>query len=100
MNDPDEIVKLIPAYLQAIAILVAGTWAYWKFIYQREKEPAADIDIDVSFVGSQKHKWIIEVTVCVENKGLVRLSHKDFQVTIRYLSLEDPIKDRRFSLSP
>lgn len=93
MNNTIEILKLIADYIQAIAIIFAGIWAYWKFIYQREKEPAADIDIDVRFVGVQDDKWIIELTSCVENKSFVRLSYKKFQVIIRYLTHEDKIVD-------
>ena len=93
MDNSNEILKIVPAYLQVIAIFVAGIWAYWKFIYQREKEPAADIDIDIRFVSIQNDKWIIEVTACLENKGLVRLTHNSFQVSIRYLVSGDKIED-------
>ena len=99
MDNTSDILKLLPEYLKVFAIIVAGIWAYRKFIYQREKEPAADIDIDVRFVGIQDHKWIIEVTSFVGNKSLVRLSYKNFQVTIRYLMLGDTIKDGSESIN-
>jgi hypothetical protein len=52
--------ELVPAYIQAVAIVVAGLWAYWQFIYQRKKEPASDLDVGLRFVGRQKGAWIIE----------------------------------------
>ncbi len=87
------ILKLLPDYIQAIAIVFGGLWAYWKFILQRQKEPATDIDIDLRFVGTQSEKWIIEVTCFLENKSLVRHAYKDFQITIRYLLPDDEVED-------
>ena len=58
----NETIKTIAAVLQVLALIVAGGWAYWKFIHQRMNEPAADIDIDLKFVGKQDGKWIIEIT--------------------------------------
>lgn len=95
----EEILKLIPVYIQAIAFITAGGWAYWKFIYQRQKEPATDIDIDARFIGTQDNKWIIEVTSTLENKSLVRHSYKDFQVGIRYLEDQDIIEDGDVEIS-
>ena len=86
-------VEILPEYIKASAIVVGAGWAYWKFIYQRQKEPATDIDIDVRFVGLQEEKWVIEVTCLLENKSLVRHTYRDFQVAIRYLEHTDEITD-------
>lgn len=86
-------VELLPEYVQAGAIIVGAGWAYWKFIYQRQREPATDIDIDVRFVGVQKEKWIIEVTCILDNKSLVRHTYRDFQLIVRYLEHTDEIVD-------
>jgi hypothetical protein len=85
--------ELIPEYLKAIALIVGAAWAYWKFIYQRQKEPATDIDVDLKFVGVQSEKWVIEVTCFLENRSLVRHTYRDFQVKIRYLEQMDEITD-------
>lgn len=92
MKDTD-IVSLLPSYIQALALVVAGGWAYWRFIYQRANEPATDIDIDLRFVGIQDDKWVIEVTSFLKNQSLVRLEYRDFQVSIRYLLPIDKIED-------
>ncbi|MGH9931589.1 MAG: hypothetical protein ACREA9_20470 [Pyrinomonadaceae bacterium] len=85
--------ELLPEYVKAFALIVGAAWAYWKFIYQRQREPATDIDVDLKFVGVQKEKWIIEVTCFLENKSLVRHTYRDFQVKIRYLEHTDEITD-------
>lgn len=92
-KDLIEVLKVVPAYLQAFSVIVAGGWAYRKFIYQRQQEPATDIDVDVRFVGIQAGQWIIEVTSTLENKSLVRNTYRDFYVGVRYLLPDDPIED-------
>jgi hypothetical protein len=88
-----SVASLLPSYFQAIAILIAGGWAYWKFVRQSSNEPATDIDIDVKFVGIQKDKWVIEITSFLKNQSLVRHKYKDFQVSVRYLLPEEEIED-------
>jgi hypothetical protein len=92
MSEP-SVFSLLPSYIQAFAILLAGGWAYWKFIHQRTHEPATDIDIDVKFVGIQNKSWIIEITSSLKNQSLVRHEYEDFQLSVRYLLPEDKIKD-------
>ncbi|PYS18988.1 MAG: hypothetical protein DMG11_32295 [Acidobacteria bacterium] len=86
----NETIKTIAAVLQVLALIVAGGWAYWKFIHQRMNEPAADIDIDLKFVGKQDGKWIIEITSFLKNQSLVRVKYEDFQVTVRYVGRRRP----------
>ena len=93
VNNAMKWVEILPEYIKAFALVVGAGWAYWKFIYQRQREPATDIDIDVRFVGMQKEKWVIEVTCVLENKSLVRHTYRDFQVTVRYLECTDEIID-------
>jgi len=85
--------ELIPEYVKAGALIVGAAWAYWKFIYQRQKEPATDIDVALEFVGVQSEKWIIEVTCFLENRSLVRHTYRNFQVKITYLEPMDEITD-------
>jgi hypothetical protein len=88
-----SILEVLPSYVQAAALVVAGGWAYWKFIIQRSNEPATDIDIDLKFIGRQDGQWIIEVTSFLKNQSQVRLEYKNFQVGVRYLLPEDKVKD-------
>ncbi len=85
--------QLLPSYVQAAALVVGGLWVYWLFVYQRKREPATNIDVDLRFVGLQKGAWIIEVTCELANKSLVRHTYTNFQVTVRYLTAEDDVAD-------
>jgi hypothetical protein len=79
--------------VKVAAIIVGAGWTYWKFVIQRANEPATDLDISVNFVGKQDAKWIIEITVTLENKSQVRLRYEDFQITARYLLPDDKVED-------
>lgn len=88
-----DTVEIVSSLVQSVGLLLAAGWAYWKFILQREAEPATDIDVDLAFVGIQKKHWIIQVTATLANKSQVRLEYKDFQVVVRYLLADEPIED-------
>jgi hypothetical protein len=88
-----EWVKILPEYIRHVRLSLGPYGLTGSFIYQRQREPATDIDIDVRFVGVQKGKWVIEVTCVLENKSLVRHTYRDFQVTVRYLGHTDEITD-------
>src|SRR4051812_4336176 len=80
-------------YIQTAAIVVGGLWAYRKFLHERHDEPATDIDVDLEFVGTQAGQHIVQVTAALQNKSLVRHSYRNFSVSIRYLTSEDPLAD-------
>jgi hypothetical protein len=88
-----SVAELVPSYLQAFALVTAGVWTYWTFFRQRRNEPATDIDVDVSFLGTQDGFIVVEVTAVLENKSLVRQEYRDFRVNLRYLLPCDPIID-------
>ena len=88
-----EFLELLPEYIQMFILIIGGIWAYWKFIYQRENEPATNLDIAVLFAGCQDDKWLIEVTAVLENKSLVRQTYRDQRLKIRYLLPNNEIKD-------
>jgi hypothetical protein len=84
---------IVESGVKVAAILIGGSWTYWKFVIQRSSEPATDIDTNVTFVGKQDAKWIIQITVTLENKSEVRLEYKDFQIVARYFLPDDKITD-------
>jgi hypothetical protein len=85
--------EVLPDYIQVLALVTAGAWAYWRFIHQRSHEPATDIEVTATFVGVQGPWWVVEVTATLENKSLVRHSYGDFRMNLRYLTAEDAIED-------
>jgi hypothetical protein len=88
-----SVAELVPTYLQAFALLTAGVWTYWTFFRQRRNEPATDIDIDVSFLGTQGGFIVVEVMAVLENKSVVRQEYRHFRVNLRYLLPSDRIVD-------
>jgi hypothetical protein len=74
--DWKDIASTIESFVKVATIAIGAVWAYWKFVRQRANEPATDMDIDVRFVGKQDSKWIVEITVMLENKSQVRLNRR------------------------
>jgi hypothetical protein len=91
--DIKTVASVLESFVKITAIIVGSIWAYWKFVIQREHEPATDLDIDVQFVGEQDNKRIIEITVLLENKSQVRVKYEDFRVVARYLLDGDKVED-------
>jgi hypothetical protein len=91
--DTKNVFDVVESGVKVAAIIIGASWTYWKFVIQRENEPATDLDIDVNFVGKQDAKWIIEITVTLENKSQVRLRYQDFQIRARYLLPGDKVED-------
>lgn len=44
--------------MNTAALLAGGVWAYWKFVWQREREPRAEFDVTAEFLGVQDGKWL------------------------------------------
>jgi hypothetical protein len=87
------LINLIPTYVQATALVVAGLWAYWRFFHQRGDEPATDIEVDARFVGRQGDHYMVEVTATLENKSFVRHRYRQFRMNLRYLRTGDELVD-------
>ena len=49
--------------------------------------------MDLEFVGLQDDKWVVQVTAILENRSLIRVKYEDFQVTLRYLLMNDTVED-------
>ncbi|MEL1243178.1 hypothetical protein AAEO56_02795 [Flavobacterium sp. DGU11] len=84
----------IESILTSLAILIGGSWTFWKFILQREKYPKIQFDIDINFISFQDEKLLFEIILIIENVGLVRheISSENFTLRIRYLRKSDKIE--------
>jgi hypothetical protein len=69
LTDLKDILSIIQLTVHIVAFLTAGIWAYARFVLRRQKEPHAEFDMDLSFVGIQDGFWLVEVSAFVENKG-------------------------------
>jgi len=85
-----EIVKNI---LTSVAILVGGSWTFWRFVLQREGQAKIEFNVDINVVGIHKNEFIVELTSTVQNKGLVRHYIKEFYFDLLYLSDKEEIEE-------
>jgi hypothetical protein len=85
--------SIIQSLATTLALIIGGLWAYTRFIYRREKEPRAEFDVDLTFVGTQDGRRLVEVIAHLENKGEVRHPVRNFKLHLLYLLSDDPVAD-------
>jgi hypothetical protein len=91
LEDWKNIAAIAQASAAVAAACVGGAWAYMKFVYRREKEPRAEFDVHLDFVGLQGDRWLVEASAIVDNKGSVRHPVRKFELHLRYLLRDDPL---------
>jgi hypothetical protein len=84
-------IEFIKNFIEILAILIGGGWAFWRFILQREAHSKIQFNLDLRVLGIQKDKYIVEIIAIVENKGLVRHYINDFRFDLLYLSKEHKV---------
>jgi hypothetical protein len=86
-----NLAEAIYAVVSTLAIIIGGSWAYWKFVIQKERAPRAEFDLTAEFIGRQDGKWLLEVSGRLVNKGKVRHQMENATLNIRYLLPTDPV---------
>jgi len=81
-----SISETLKNFAEAIAILIGGGWAYYKFILQRERYSKTELDLDFKILGVQNGFYIVELAVNCHNKGSVREYIDDFTFNLLLLS--------------
>lgn len=76
----------------ALAVLVGGVWAWYRFVLKREKYSKIEMTPDLAVLGTQNDYYIIELTVICENKGEVREEVGDFTFTLLTLDDTSPVE--------
>ena len=90
-EDFDHITSAIQAIITSGSIIIAGIWAYRKFILQQEKYPNIIFNTDINFIGKQNNEWLIEVVANIENKGKAQHKMKNFNFDINALFASDEL---------
>jgi hypothetical protein len=85
--------ETVQSIVTSVAIVAGGAWAYFRYVYNRERNPRATLEIDVDLLGVQRDQWIVEVNAVVHNQGSVRHRVDDPRLEIRYLVADDRITD-------
>jgi hypothetical protein len=93
----NQLAGAIESLVTLLALAIAGYWAYWRFIRQREGRPNVQFSADIVFIRKQGEWWVVELVAWLENKGKVRHLIKDFHFDVRALYADDPVcNDERF----
>jgi hypothetical protein len=79
--------------VKTTAIVIAGGWAFWRYVYQGEFKRRVQFDVDVTFIAEQDDVWHVELVAVVENKGLVTHQISEFGFTLRSIDPGDPIEE-------
>ena len=67
-----EIARGVAAVVQILAIVVAGAWAYYKFVRGRTFKPRAELDLDAHILEVEDEK-AISLNVDFHNTGSIRI---------------------------
>ncbi|MBC7774943.1 MAG: hypothetical protein H7246_05840 [Phycisphaerae bacterium] len=87
-----EIAEMIESILKSLAIIVGGSWVYFKFIRTRENHPKIQFDIDLRLLGRQEEKILVEIVGVIVNKGSVRHWLNDFICDVLILKKGDKVE--------
>jgi hypothetical protein len=90
----------LAAFVTPLFAMVAAMWVFWQFLIRRASEPGAELDVDLTFVGQQDEKWLIEVVAILKNQSQVRHWYHDFRLVVRYLLPQDAIVDADPNTNP
>jgi hypothetical protein len=75
----------IESILTSAAILVGGGWAFWVFVWKREKAPKAQIRHEVKYWDYDPDERLLRVSLVIENKGNALLKISDGQTWIQQI---------------
>jgi hypothetical protein len=89
-------IKDLAAAFQSIAtpigLLVAGIWAYRKYVLEESKYPHIQTSADIKFISRQEGHWICELAAILENKGKVQHRIYDLEFDLNALFEDDAVQ--------
>jgi hypothetical protein len=88
LKDWIDVVKELAAI---IAALVAGFWAWSRFVIERGLLPPSEMNLDLQIVGSSDVSKVVEATIRIRNKGTSALIVTDLRIRLRYLNDDDRV---------
>jgi hypothetical protein len=90
---------LVSGFALLIGGVIAGLWAYIKFVVERGILPPIEFYIECKKVGEQKEKKILDIGLRIKNNGSSTLVARDIRVDIRYINENDKIEYRNGKLN-
>ncbi|MGB6037163.1 MAG: hypothetical protein WBG42_12900 [Cryomorphaceae bacterium] len=79
-------IENIESIVTISAILIGGIWAYFRFRKTREDHPKVQIELNLTLLGIEGDRCLLECEATLENKGLVRHSFKEFTFDLLHFS--------------
>jgi hypothetical protein len=86
LEDWQILAQAVQSIITAISIVVAGIWAYRRFIVQQEKYPNINFTADINLIGKQNDEWLVELIALIENKGKAqhKMMNLNFDLNVIY----------------
>ncbi len=81
-----NVFQIANLFLQSAAILIGGWWTYTVFIRQRTTQPTLDVSHSISHIPLTHDKYLLRVTLVMENKGKVLFAPSIVDVWIQQVT--------------
>lgn len=80
-----NLIQIIQALISTTAIIVAGIWAYRRYIFRGERYPRITIKHEVISRAVAPDRFLIFTIVSISNEGYTPLSTRNYGTSIRQL---------------
>ena len=80
--DYQTLFSIFQSLVTTISIIIAGLWAYNRFIIQQERYPNLIFTADISIIGQHKGETLVEIISFIENKGKTQHKMDNFNFDI------------------
>lgn len=94
LEEIEKYVSIFQSLITALSIIVAGLWAYRRFVIQQERYPNLIFTADINIIGKQNNETLIELIATIENKGKAQHKMENFKFDLKAI-----FNNEQFSLS-
>jgi len=87
----EKLTSVILSVITSLSFIIAGIWAYRRFIIQQERYPNLNFTADINVIGKQNNEWLVEVLAFVENTGKAQHKIREFWFNLDLIYKMDPL---------
>lgn len=84
---------IICSFLQLLALVVGGSWAYFRFRLEEPDKPRIEFDVDCQFLGPILGNFIAAFEIHAENKGHVEHKFSKIVIRVRGIRVGEPLAE-------
>jgi hypothetical protein len=92
LADFKDLASIFQSLVTPVGLIVAGVWAYRKYIAEESRYPHIQTSAEITFVGRHGDYWICELNAILENKGKVQHKIAEFRFDLNGLYATDIVK--------